>query len=71
MNRLYQDLFKDVKDDRMRFRSMSLHLQTDHVVPAETAKVAKAIFPRATSASTADTLSSFLCDQDFSTLLSS
>lgn len=51
---------------------MSLHPQTGYVVPAETAKVAKAIFPKGNLCITmADCLSSFLCDQDFSALFSS
>jgi transposase len=51
---------------------MSLHPQTQYVVPEETAKVAKAIFPKGSLCITmADCLSSFLCDQDFSTLFPS
>jgi len=51
---------------------MSLHPQTQYVVPEETAKVAKAIFPKGNLCITmADYLSSFLCDQDFSTLFPS
>ncbi len=51
---------------------MSLHPQSEYVVPAETAKVARAIFPKGNLGITmADRLSSFLCDQDFSALFSS
>ena len=50
---------------------MSSHPQTECVVPAETANVAKAIFPKGNLYITmADRLSSFLCDQDFSALFS-
>lgn len=49
---------------------MSLQSQTDYVVPAETAKVAKAIFPKGNLCITmADALRSFLCDQDFREVL--
>lgn len=51
---------------------MSLHPQTDYAVPAETAKVARAIFPKGNLCITmADRLSCFLCDRDFSALFSS
>lgn len=51
---------------------MSLQPQTEYVVPAETAKVARAIFPKGNLCITmADAFSSFLCDQDFSELFSS
>jgi transposase len=51
---------------------MSLHPQTEYVVPVETAKVAKAIFPKGNLCITmADAFSSFLSDQDFSALFSS
>jgi transposase len=50
---------------------MSLHPQPGYTVPAETAKVAKAIFPKSNLCITmADRLSCFLSDQDFSTLFS-
>ena len=50
---------------------MSLHPQPGCTVPAETAKVARAIFPKGNLCITmADCLSSFLCDQDFSALFS-
>lgn len=51
---------------------MSLHPQSCYVIPAETAKVARAIFAKGNLCITmADRLSSFLCDQDFSGLFSS
>jgi transposase len=50
---------------------MSLHPQADYVVPAETAKVARAIFPNGNLCITmADRLDPFLNDQDFSGLFS-
>ena len=50
---------------------MSLHPQTDYTVPAETAKVARAIFPKGNLCITmVDSLSFFLCDHDFSALFS-
>ena len=50
---------------------MSLHPQTDYTVPAETAKVARAIFPKGNLCITMlDSLSFFLCDHDFSALFS-
>ncbi len=46
---------------------MSLHLQPVYTVPAETAKVARAIFPQGNLCITmADHISCFLSDQDFS-----
>ena len=46
---------------------MSLQPQAQYVVPQETAKVAHAIFPQGNLCITmADTLTEFLCDQDFS-----
>jgi transposase len=51
---------------------MSLQPQAQYVVPAETAKVANAIFPKGNLCITmADALNGFLCDQDFSELFSS
>jgi transposase len=51
---------------------MSLHPQSCYIVPAETANVARAIFPKGNLCITmADRLSSFLCDQDFTALFSS
>lgn len=51
---------------------MSLRPQPHLAVPAETAKVARAIFPKGNLWITmADRFSSFLCDQDFSPLFSS
>lgn len=51
---------------------MSLHPQAEQVVPAQTAEVARAIFPKGNLCITmADALRSFLCDQDFSGLFSS
>lgn len=48
---------------------MSLHPQQNYIVPAETANVAKAIFPTGNLCITmADCLHSFICDQDFSAL---
>lgn len=50
---------------------MSLHPQTDYTVPAETAKVARAIFLKGNLCITmVDSLSFFLCDHDFSALFS-
>ena len=50
---------------------MSLRPQSNYIVPAETAKVAKAIFPKGNLCITmADHLGSFVSDQDFSTLFS-
>lgn len=46
---------------------MSLHPQSEYRVPAETAKVARAIFPKGNLCITmADALNGFLGDQDFS-----
>jgi transposase len=51
---------------------MSLRPQPHLVVPAETAKVARAIFPKGNLYLTmADALNSYLCDEDFSALFSS
>ena len=51
---------------------MSLHPLSQYVVPAETAKVARAIFPKGNLCITmADRIRPFLCDQDFSALFSS
>jgi transposase len=51
---------------------MSLHPPSQYVVPAETAKVARAIFPKGNLCITmADRIRPFLCDQDFSALFSS
>lgn len=51
---------------------MSLQPQAQYVVPAETAKVAHAIFPKGSLCITmADLLNPFICDQDFSALFSS
>ncbi|MDZ4876545.1 MAG: IS1182 family transposase ISNpu1 [Chroococcidiopsis cubana SAG 39.79] len=51
---------------------MSLHPQSNYAVPAQTAQVARAIFPKGNLCITmADCLSSFLCDEDFSALFSS
>ncbi len=51
---------------------MSIHWQAGDDVPAETAKVAKAIFPKGSLCITmADRLGSSLCDQDFSALFPS
>jgi transposase len=51
---------------------MSLHPLSQYIVPAETAKVARAIFPKGNLCITmADRIRPFLCDQDFSALFSS
>lgn len=53
------------------YRSMLLNPQPSHTVLAETAKVAKAIFPKGNLCITmAGHLGSFMSDQDFSRLFS-
>lgn len=48
---------------------MSLHLQAQYVVPAETSKIAHAVFPKGNLCITmANALSDFLSDQDFKDL---